>query len=332
MKPTESRSPDALRGDLEAATSLSQQIQILSQALYEAEVASPEADARTLVAHELGVGFGELPLRPPLTTDQLRAVCRMVDRRCEREPLQHITGTVSFLGLDLRVGPGVFVPRPETELLADTVVRELGGRSRVESAPGLSGRFTVVDLCAGSGALGLAVAANVPHISCLAVELSQEAAGYAQANVLANRWSLQNQQSEYELVTGDATDASLPELARLNGQVDVVVCNPPYVPDGCIPRDPEVRDYDPDLALYGGPDGLDVVRQLVSVSAGLLRPGGRLYMEHSDAQGEAGEGSGLPHLFRNNTARAFSDVLDHADLTGRPRFTSATRAGSHLPE
>lgn len=301
-------------------------------------VPSPQHDARALAAHVLDVTPGELFLLSSLDSDDVLRIDELVQRRATREPLQHITGSVGFLGLDLQVGPGVFVPRPETELMADHVARYLRAESPDPSvAPEVAGRISVVDLGTGSGALGLAVAANVAGVACVGVETSATASNYARRNAAACCDQLAARQSSFAVVRADAISVASAELADMQGKVDVVVCNPPYIPDDAIPREPEARFYDPVEALYGGADGLDVARQFVGTAAKLLRPGGMLAMEHADSQGEGAGEAGVPGLLRNwigaddeqdQSESVFQQVVDHFDLNERPRFTTAIRIGS----
>lgn len=265
-----------------------------------AGVPSPRHDAEALAAHLLGVPRGHLVAVREVDATALDA---LVGRRAAREPLQHIVGTAAFRHVEVAVGPGVFVPRPETEVVAGWAI----DRAREVAA---SGRVPlVVDLCTGSGAIALAVADEVPTARVHAVELSEAAA----------RWAAGNLAGVGERVTlhrADVADA-LPEL---DGRVDVVVANPPYVPPGATIRDPEVRAHDPGLALWGsGPDGLDVVRAVVRTAARLLRPGGWLVVEHADVQGES-----VPALVADHPG--WAEVADHRDLAGRDRFCTARRA------
>ena len=227
----------------------------------------------------------------------------LLAQRADRVPLQHLTGRAAFRHLELAVGPGVFVPRPETELLAGWVLERIAGTD----AP------VVVDLGAGSGALALSVAQEHPGARVTAVERDPGAIEWTRHNAAARAAA---GDTAVEVLSGDMTDPGL--LGELDGAVDVVVSNPPYVPDGArVPR--EVADHDPPLALWGGPDGLDVVRGLLVTAARLLKPGGWLGIEHADQQGVA-----LPALVR--AAGGWTDVADHRDLAGRPRFTTARRA------
>ncbi|MCH9719631.1 MAG: peptide chain release factor N(5)-glutamine methyltransferase [Actinomycetia bacterium] len=273
-----------------------------------AGVPSPAQDARALAATVLSAEPIAVALRPDLSDADRARIDELVRRRAKREPLQHIVGTAPFLDLELIVGPGVFVPRPETEVLAVWAIDWL---ATCGDAP------IAVDLCSGSGALAFALATRVPGARVTGVELSAAALSYAERNL--QRYLDRLGTAELEFRAGDATDPQL--LPMLSSNVDLVVCNPPYIPNEAIPRDPEVRDYDPELALYGGPDGLAVVRKMLPVVRRLLRPGGRLAMEHGDLQGDD---HGLPGLIK--AAGGFTDVVDYPDLAGRPRFTTAVLA------
>jgi release factor glutamine methyltransferase len=260
-----------------------------------AEVPSPEHDAWALMEHASGLTRTRL-LLVDLDAD-VPGVDRFeqyVERRAAREPLQHITGRAYFRHLTLAVGPGVFVPRPETELVAEAAI----DAARQLDAP------VVVDLCAGSGAIALAVADEVPAARVHAVEADPAAHAWAARNCAGCR---------VELRHGDMADA-FPEL---DGLVDVVVSNPPYIPLGARIRDPEVAAHDPALALWSGEDGLDAVRVVEQVAARLLRPGGLVVVEHADLQGES-----APAVFAA-TGR-WTDAQDHRDLAGRDRYVTAT--------
>jgi release factor glutamine methyltransferase len=268
--------------------------------LADAGVESARVDADLLLAHVLGVPRSRLLTLDELAEADAVRFGALIDQRADRVPLQHLTGRAPFRYLELAVGPGVFVPRPETEQLAGWVLEQLEGIS----AP------VVVDLGAGSGALALSVAHEHPGARVTAVERDPGAIEWTRHNAAARAAA---GDSPVAVVEGDMTDPAL--LGDLDGQVDLVVSNPPYVPDGArVPR--EVADHDPPMALWGGPDGLDVVRGLLVTAARLLRPGGRLGIEHADQQGSA-----LPALVRAHGA--FTDVDDHADLAGRPRYTTA---------
>jgi len=279
--------------------------------LAEAGVGSPRADAELLAAFVLGVPRGALALVGWFTTDQLRRFEELVDRRAKRVPLQHLTGTAGFGHLELAVGPGVFIPRPETELLAEWATTTLRRESTVGDSP------VVVDLCSGTGALALELAHVVPGARVYAVERSPAALEWLRHNVEARTAA---GDTPVTVVAGDATDPSV--LAGLDGRVDLVVCNPPYVPDGAaVPA--EVAGGDPATAVFAGPDGLAVIRPLIARVAALLRPGGWFGVEHDDAHAEA-----VPALLRADGR--FTRITDHRDLAGRPRFCTAQRAGGRL--
>ncbi|HEU4512372.1 MAG TPA: peptide chain release factor N(5)-glutamine methyltransferase [Nocardioidaceae bacterium] len=269
--------------------------------LREAGVASPEYDARELLAHVLGTTRGGLVLVDDVDDARSRAFEDLVARRAAREPLQHLTGTAAFRYVELAVGPGVFVPRPETEVLAGWGV----DRARAVLDEGRTP--VVVDLCTGSGAMALALATEVPEADVHAVELDERAHAWAERNLRG---------SGVDLRQGDMADA----FRDLDGAVDVVVCNPPYIPlEAYESVEAEARDHDPDLALWSGRDGLDAMRELERVAARLLRPGGVVGAEHAEVQGES-----APAVFAG-TGR-WRDVRDNPDLAGRPRFVTARLA------
>ena len=279
----------------------------LAEALRSAElhltasgVPSPRVDAELIAAHLLGVDrtalWRHLYQPVPERFDSL------VARRAQREPLQHLTGTAHFRTVSLAVGRGVFCPRPETELVAGAAIDLLVGLgARTRSA-------RVVDLCSGSGAIAAAVAAEVPDTEVHAVEVDPDAAVWLRQN--AARYGFAVHVADLE--------GCLPELDR---SVDVVVANPPYIPVGSVPRDPEVAHFDPPLALYSGLDGLRHVKAVEETARRLLRPGGVAVVEHGDLQGRS-----VPEVFA--TAGGWADVVDHVDLTGRDRFVTAVRSGA----
>jgi release factor glutamine methyltransferase len=266
-----------------------------------AGVPSPDHDAAELLAHVLGTTRSALPLVESVTPEQVEEYDDLVTRRASREPLQHLTGTAAFRYLELAVGPGVFVPRPETELLAGWAVEQAQALVSAGTAP------VVVDLCTGSGAIALSVATEVPGAQVHAVELGDSAHEWARRNLAG---------SGVDLRHGDMADA----FTDLDASVDVVVCNPPYIPlDAFESVAPEARDHDPELALFSGDDGLVALRVAERVAGRLLRPGGVAGVEHADVQGES-----APGVFV--AAGRWSDVRDHLDLAGRPRFTTARLA------
>jgi len=267
-----------------------------------AHVPTPDVDAELLLAHVLGLSRGQVQAKAVtgagVGSDERVAYLEAVERRAAREPLQHITGVAPFRSLELAVGPGVFVPRPETEFVAQLAIDALQAVASPEPI--------AVDFGTGSGALALALATEVPHASVVAVENSPRAFVWAKENV--RRVGAEN----LRLVFADLAEA-LPEL---DGAVDVLVSNPPYIPDDAIPRDPEVRLHAPAAALYGGPDGLDVVRALSLRALALVRPGVALILEHGELQGAE-----LRALLEADGWRA---TATHRDLLGRDRATTAT--------
>ncbi len=278
-----------------------------------AGVPSPRTDAELLLAHLLGVPRTRLVLSDEVERGLLVRYESLLARRAARQPLQHLVGEAPFRHLTLQVGRGVFVPRPETEIVAEAALRALVGSS---------GRLAV-DLCAGSGALGLSLATEVPGSVVHLVETDPIAAQWLRRNVERTAGAVAEAGSRVQVHVADAGRVHRGPLAALCGAVDVVVCNPPYVPDRAVPREPEVRDYDPPVALYGGDDGLDVVRAVTDSAAALLRPGGWFVVEHGDTQGEDAEEAGVPQVVRETGW--FTEVLDHPDLAGRDRYTTAVR-------
>jgi len=266
-------------------------------------VESPEADADLLLAHVLGVPVGNLVLVDLVTGDQATAYDDLVTRRAAREPLQHLTGVAYFRHVELAVGPGVFVPRPETESLAGWAIDIA---SKVVSTSS-TGEVVVVDLCTGSGAIARALADEVPQARVYAVELDEQAHAWAARNLAG---------TGVELRHGDMATA----YDDLAGTVDVVVCNPPYIPlEAWESVAPEARDHDPHLALFSGDDGLQAMRVLEQRAALLLKPGGVVGAEHAEVQGES-----APAVFA--TGGRWEQVRDHLDLAGRPRFVTARLA------
>ncbi|MFE5480414.1 peptide chain release factor N(5)-glutamine methyltransferase [Nocardia sp. NPDC056541] len=272
--------------------------------LAEAGVGSPMPDAENLAAHVLGterMRLAMIPLVEPEVADRYRAV---IERRASRIPLQHLIGTAAMGEIDLAVGPGVFVPRPETELLFAWALAYL------ETLPH-DHTPIVVDLCTGSGALALAIAHARPDAEVHAVELDPAALAWARRNADTR---IAGGDTPITLHADDVTDPAL--LTPLTGRVDLVVANPPYIPDAAI-LDPEVADHDPHRALFGGPDGLDVIRAMIPTIARLLNSGGATGIEHDDTNG-----GGVAALL---AAADFTDVVEHVDLADKPRFVVARR-------
>ncbi|MEO6828029.1 MAG: peptide chain release factor N(5)-glutamine methyltransferase [Microbacteriaceae bacterium] len=277
-------------------------------ALRRAGIPDPEVDADLLIGHVLKVGRGRVQAlalaEVALAETDAAAVVELVSRRSRREPLQHITGRAPFRHLNLAVGPGVFVPRPETEQVTQFAIDAL---ALVVVAPDDPDGPIAVDLGTGSGAIGLALATEVPYARVYAVENSPEALAWATRNADETR------AENFSLVFADLAIA-LPEL---DGRVSVVVSNPPYIPMDCVPLDPEVWRYDPPVALYGGADGLEVIRLLSRTALRLLRRGGTLVLEHGEEQGAA-----IRQLL---TADGWHAAATHRDYTGRDRATTAVR-------
>lgn len=296
-------------------------------------IPSPAADAAWIVSHALGIPRNRLILQDDITDEQRVHVEQLLTQRLSRVPLQHLLGSTGFRRIDLEVGPGVFIPRPETELVAEAAIRELREQP-VGSRIG-------VDLCAGSGAIAISLGLEVENSRIHAVEFSDDAISWTQRNVKAHEDLLSAAGSRVDVIHDDAehvADAGR-ALARLAGQVAVVVSNPPYIPDAMIPREVEVRDHEPKMALYGGEDGLNVVRGVLRTAAILLAPGGLLVIEHADVQGNDAGMRGVPGITKAYTsdfeiasltnisagAPVYKDVSDRIDLNGLPRFTIARR-------
>jgi release factor glutamine methyltransferase len=285
------------------STSIGNLLADLTQRFSDAGIETPKADAELLVGHVLELSRGEVQAQALIdaTIDaaKLQELEPLAIRRESREPLQHITGIAYFRQLELHVGRGVFVPRPETESVAQLAIDALSAAQTPEPI--------AVDLGTGSGAIALAMAVEVPTARVFAVEKSTDAFPFTRKNF-----------EKYEhtgarLVLGDLRD----EFAELNGTADVVASNPPYIPVDAIPRDPEVRDYDPNLALYGGADGMDVIHLVSATASRLLREGGYLVIEHADNQGE--------QVRQLLLADGWHEVQKHQDLTGRDRSVSAKK-------
>ena len=262
----------------------------------------PEVEAEHLLAHTLGLS--RMDLHNPLTVENALAAIgdmtiveetfwKLLDRRCAHEPLQYLTGVAYFRHLELKVGPGVLVPRPESELLVEAVL------THIEK---LSGAVSVVDLGSGSGALALAIATEAPQTHVIAVEKSTEAIHWLKENVSFI-------DEKVRILESDVATA-------LEGvKCDVVIANPPYIPDAQeLPRD--VADHEPAVALFGGADGMKSPRLFISTAGRLLKQGGFLAIEHHEDQGVA---------IADVLSADFTDILLHQDLTGRPRFTTAVR-------
>ena len=292
-------------------TLLLDEIALATARLAEAGVDSPRADAEIIAAHVHNVKRGELHTVPDSEFDA--RFWADIGRRENREPLQHITGRAYFRYLDLDVGSGVFVPRPETEVMTGWAIDRLREMNVAEPV--------AVDLGTGSGAIALSIAQEVPRASVHAVEGDPLARSWAERNITryvdsytAGRVLLH----EGDFVSGDPRQG-LNELASLAGTVDLVVSNPPYIPLGSIVQ-PEVAEYDPPAALWSGADGLDAIRGVERAARWLLRPGGLLAIEHGAPQGAA--------VFWVLPEEAgWRDTTNHKDLAGRDRFVTAMWPG-----
>ncbi|NDC48030.1 MAG: peptide chain release factor N(5)-glutamine methyltransferase [Micrococcales bacterium] len=267
-----------------------------------AGIESAKADAEILLGYVLGLSRGEL-LSRAITNGEISVADRhsfeqLAVRRAQREPLQHLTGRAAFRSLELIVGPGVFVPRFETENVVEKAIAELRNLNVADPI--------VVDLATGSGAIALSLAVEIPTAKVFAVELSEDALVYTRQNFA-------NYAPEAVLVQGDLAQA-FPEL---NGKVDLLISNPPYIPNEMIPIYPEVHLHDPKLALYGGVDGLDIVRKVDQRARELVRPGGKLVIEHADMQG-----SQVRQILVDSD---WQNVYTGKDLAGRDRMVIATR-------
>jgi release factor glutamine methyltransferase len=272
-----------------------------SELLRQAGIESAEVDAQLLAANVLGISRGELQSKL-FTNDELSeeladSITDKLQKRSERIPLQHLTGIAHFRNLELFVGPGVFIPRPETEVVAEFAIFELKK---------LSNEPVAVDLCTGSGAIAISMATEVPNSKVYAWELNPESESWLRKNIRGN----------VELVMADIADEH--ELfSKLEGVADVVISNPPYIPTDAVPRDPEVRLHDPSLALYGGVDGMDVMRVVSSRALQLLKPGGLLVVEHADNQAQI-----VADLFK---ADGWQKIESHQDLSSRDRAVTARK-------
>lgn len=265
-----------------------------------AGVASPQAEARTLLLHATGLSATGLLVIRELPAGVVAHYEQLIDARSAGTPVQHLTGQVGFRGVTVAVGPGVFVPRPETELVAGAAIE----------AARLADRPLVVELCAGSGAISAAVIAEVPGVRLFAVESDAAALPWLRRNLAGTGAGV---------LHADMADA----LGELDGQVDVAVANPPYISwteRDLLPAD--VRDFDPPNALFADDGGLAAIRVVVAVAGRLLRPGGRLVVEHGDEQ--------APQVVEAARVAGFVMATSHRDLTGRARYVTALAPGSAM--
>ncbi|WP_445166377.1 peptide chain release factor N(5)-glutamine methyltransferase [Mycolicibacterium sp. Dal123E01] len=283
-------------------STLRQAIDVATAALAQAGIDSARTDAELLAAHVAGVSRGRLIALDEPGDDFFTRYDQLIDARRSRIPLQHLTGSAAFGALELLVGPGVFIPRPETEALLEWV-----------QAQRLPERAVIVDLCTGSGALAIALATHWPHARVIAVDDDATALGYARRNA---------ESTTVELVQADVTAPGL--LPALGGSVDLVVSNPPYIPAGAE-LDPEVADHDPAHALFGGADGMAVIGPIARLAGGWLKPGGLFAVEHDDTTSDK-----TVETLGDTTL--FTDITPHRDLAGRPRFVTARRGRPNTKE
>ena len=276
-----------LRSAIDSATSL----------LADAGIGSARYDAEELAAHVAGTDRGRLSLLSPPDDVFFDHYNAAVTARSRRVPLQHLTGTAAFGPVTLSVGPGVFIPRPETEAMLEWAVAQT-----------LPAKPVVVDVCTGSGALALALARHWPYARVIGLDDSDAALDYARKNAAG---------TPVQFVCADVTDPGV--LTELDGQVDLVVSNPPYVPDGAE-LEPEVTEHDPPHAVFGGPDGMAVIPAVTRLAGRLLRPGGLFAVEHDDTT------SSVTAETLSST-ELFDDIVARIDLTGRPRFVTARMKG-----
>lgn len=265
----------------------------------DAGIDSARYDAEELAAHAAGTDRGRLALLDRLDDEFFERYRELVAKRSSRIPLQHLIGTAAFGPVLLAVGPGVFIPRPETEAMLEWVLKQA-------AAQPLGAHPLIVDACTGSGALAIALSRSLPGARVVAVEDSEPALEYARRNCAG---------TAVELIAADVTTSGL--LSELDGRVDLMVSNPPYIPDGAQ-LDPEVAQHDPARALFGGPDGMSVITPLSGLAARLLRPGGLFAVEHDDTTPAA-----TVQTVRDTGF--FDDVVSRPDLTGRLRFVTAIR-------
>ena len=280
---------------------ISEALELATDKFSTAGIASPSVDAELLGCFILEVDRSELTLlaidNQSFPENRLPEFLEAVDRREKREPLQHITGLAPFRHLELEVGPGVFIPRPETEQLVELAKEKI---QKIANP-------VIVDLCSGSGAIAISLSTELDSASVYAVELSKEAFEFLTRNF--QKYGLDAKALRNE----DLTTA----LDELNGTVDMVVSNPPYIPDAAVPIDLEVKLHDPSIALYGGEDGLDVIRQISTRALYLLRPGGHLVLEHANTQ--------APAIGELLLSEGWQEIVSSQDLTGKNRMISASR-------
>jgi release factor glutamine methyltransferase len=271
----------------------------VTDSLTQAKVPNPQVDAYWLICHAAGISRAEMLNRMTfdlgLTDPQREILLVALEKRMQRIPLQHITGSAGFRDFELKVGPGVFIPRPETEMVVQL------GIDYLNQIPATS---VALDIGSGSGAIAIALAREVKNVRVIAVEASEAAAVYTAQNI-------HDLAPGVELRVGDFQE----NVLDMSGTLDLLISNPPYIPVDAIPIDQEVREHDPDLALYGGQDGLDVIREIIQFGPLLLKRGGMMVLEHADGQSDA--------VCELLLEEGFSKVQAHSDLTERLRSVSA---------
>jgi release factor glutamine methyltransferase len=280
---------------------ISEALELATDKFSNAGIASPSVDAELLGCFILEVDRSELTLlaidNQTFPENRLPEFLEAVDRREKREPLQHITGLAPFRHLELEVGPGVFIPRPETEQLVELAKEKI---QKIANP-------VIVDLCSGSGAIAISLSTELDSANVYAVELSKEAFEFLTRNF--QKYGLDAKALRNENLTT--------ALDEIKGTVDMVVSNPPYIPDAAVPIDLEVKLHDPSIALYGGEDGLDVIRQISTRALYLLRPGGHLVLEHANTQ--------APAIGELLLSEGWQEIVSSQDLTGKNRMISAVR-------
>ena len=277
--------------------------------LKNANVSSPRFDAESLVAFVLNTSRNRVGLISEISDEQYRDIEKLVEKRVRRIPLQHLTGEQGFRHLVLSVGPGVFIPRPETEILVESVIRYIKDRNQ--------DRIIVVDFCSGSGAIALSIAKECSNVEVFAIEKSTEAFKYLEINYQKYEEEITSHNCKVHLIQADI-NSEIEVLNNLIGQIDVVVSNPPYIPEKMVPKEIEVKDHDPSVALYGGKDGLEIVRVVVQKANKLLKKGGLLAIEHSDLQGNPDNELSVPYILKETDS--FEKIEDRKDLNALPRY------------
>lgn len=271
-----------------------------------AGIDAARVDAELLLAQVLGISRSSISLLQDIDELHKKEFEKLCQLRQQRIPLQHLTGEQGFRRLNLKVGKGVFIPRPETELLVESAVRYL------KELPGSK----AIDFCSGSGAIAIALATEVPNCQVVAVEVSAAATDYLRANLAKYQNEIDKNSSSVQILNLDLNEVTLDELS-----FEAVISNPPYIPEKMIPKDPEVALHDPEVALYSGQDGLDLIRTIIQKAVLMLKPGGFLGIEHAELQGD--RTTGVPGLVA--ATGAFSAIENRKDLNGLPRYTVARK-------